>query len=265
LFTLGHKVLAWTYILVSVSVCSSASCCPYGCDEYTILHADVATLADLEQEAEEAVNDANEELRRARAEVHRRMPGQEGQVIPPGLSNEPALMPNETFLHENSNGGLGEGLFSSIVDDIMAYPSSTIRSSSLSNRWQEAENLVSTKRNVIHKSNRSKNHKLDDGRWPNPFHIWNQSTEQSIGEVSKKKSSIDVHPSIIDTDSYAVVTFTSRQAAIAARQCIADGCGLDRWREIDYIPIPPLADAPPWNIFGESVGCAHGFQYAISC
>ena len=31
-------------------------------------------------------------------------------------------------------------------------------------------------------------------------------------------------------------------------QCLADGCGLDRWREVEKIPIAPLADASPWNI-----------------
>lgn len=46
--------------------------------------------------------------------------------------------------------------------------------------------------------------------------------------------------------SYAVITFTSRQAAIAARQCLADGGGVNNsWQQIDDIPIPPLADAPP--------------------
>jgi hypothetical protein len=195
------------------------------------------------------VHDANEELRLARAEVHRRLPVAEEQKLTPSSPNESISMPNETSLHENSNG-VGEGG----VDDIMAYHASTISSNSLSNRWEEAKMLVASERNVIHKANRSKKYKLEDGRWPNPLHIWNQSAEHSLGEVSKKPT-VEVSSSIIDTDSYAVVTFTSRQAAIAARQCIADGCGLDRWREIDYIPIPPLADAPPWNIFGES-GCA---------
>jgi hypothetical protein len=38
-----------------------------------------------------------------------------------------------------------------------------------------------------------------------------------------------------------------RQSAIAARQCLTDGSGLDRWREVEDIPIPPLADAAPFN------------------
>jgi hypothetical protein len=54
--------------------------------------------------------------------------------------------------------------------------------------------------------------------------------------------------SFLDHPTYAVVTFTSRQAAIAARQCLTDGGGLDRWIKIDELPITPLADAPPRSI-----------------
>jgi len=53
----------------------------------------------------------------------------------------------------------------------------------------------------------------------------------------------------MDHPTYAVVTFSSRQAAIAARQCLADGSATNVWRQVDDIPIPPLADAPPRNIF----------------
>jgi hypothetical protein len=48
--------------------------------------------------------------------------------------------------------------------------------------------------------------------------------------------------------TYAVVTLTSRQAAVAARQCLADGSGIDNWVEIEELPVAPLADAPPWDI-----------------
>eukprot|EP00536_Pseudo-nitzschia_multiseries_P003826 jgi/Psemu1/237046/estExt_Genewise1.C_600084 len=43
--------------------------------------------------------------------------------------------------------------------------------------------------------------------------------------------------------SYAVVTFMSRHSAIIARQCLADGV-TDSWKQVDDIPIYPLADAP---------------------
>eukprot|EP00536_Pseudo-nitzschia_multiseries_P004604 jgi/Psemu1/253742/estExt_Genewise1Plus.C_770053 len=54
---------------------------------------------------------------------------------------------------------------------------------------------------------------------------------------------------VLDHPSYCVVTFTSRQAAIAARQCLADGKGTQAWTQIQNIPMHPLADAPPRNPF----------------
>lgn len=47
--------------------------------------------------------------------------------------------------------------------------------------------------------------------------------------------------------TYAVVTFTSRQAAVAARHNLVDGRGLDTWLNLVDIPVPPLAD-------GDSIG-----------
>jgi uroporphyrinogen-III synthase len=44
----------------------------------------------------------------------------------------------------------------------------------------------------------------------------------------------------LDHPTYAVVTFTSRQAAIAARQSLADGGAINTWKQVDDIPIAPL-------------------------
>jgi hypothetical protein len=48
----------------------------------------------------------------------------------------------------------------------------------------------------------------------------------------------------VDRPSYAVVTFTSRHAAVVARQCLADGTPTNNWEQVDDIPIYPLAEAP---------------------
>jgi len=49
--------------------------------------------------------------------------------------------------------------------------------------------------------------------------------------------------------SYAVVTFTSRQAAAAARQCLTDGNHeIAQLMTLHEIPIPPLADAAAWKL-----------------
>jgi len=43
--------------------------------------------------------------------------------------------------------------------------------------------------------------------------------------------------------TFAVVTFTNRQAAVAARHCISDGRGRNSWLTSTSVPTPPLADA----------------------
>ena len=48
--------------------------------------------------------------------------------------------------------------------------------------------------------------------------------------------------------TWAVVTFTSRQAAVAARNCLADGRGAERWVTMKLIPTPPLADAAAFDL-----------------
>lgn len=48
--------------------------------------------------------------------------------------------------------------------------------------------------------------------------------------------------------SYAVVTLISRQAAVAARQCRLNGSGRVNWINEKSLPVPPLADAAPWDV-----------------
>ena len=48
----------------------------------------------------------------------------------------------------------------------------------------------------------------------------------------------------VERPAYAVVTFSSRHSAIVARQCLADGASTNSWRQVDDVPIYPLADAP---------------------
>lgn len=53
---------------------------------------------------------------------------------------------------------------------------------------------------------------------------------------------------VVSQGTYAVVTFTSRQAAVAARKVLADGRGSYRFNQISSLPIPPLADAAPGDV-----------------
>eukprot|EP00536_Pseudo-nitzschia_multiseries_P007157 jgi/Psemu1/286916/fgenesh1_pg.165_\ len=81
---------------------------------------------------------------------------------------------------------------------------------------------------------------------------------ESIMAISKKVRNLSAWPSrsteIVDPfdlageSTFAVVTFTSRQAAVAARYCLVDSRGGDRWNTVSDLPSPPLADAPVCNL-----------------
>lgn len=86
-----------------------------------------------------------------------------------------------------------------------------------------------------------------------PSGLWMLPTIQDFSEEAKaryrqimawaKKQSSHAVDKLARDSTYAVVTFTSRQAAVAARNCLADGRGAGRWISLPDIPIPPLADA----------------------
>ena len=74
-------------------------------------------------------------------------------------------------------------------------------------------------------------------------------------------------PGVVDDfrrdSTFAVVTFTSRQAAVAARHCLTDSRGTDRWTTVSEIPVPPLADAAVFN-FSSFRGCVRPVSISIN-
>ena len=123
-----------------------------------------------------------------------------------------------------------------------------------SDLWEEAQKLVGAEQYMVKLGGRVLKRRMNSGSWYNPFRSsrpFKNFTTRGVAETVIPSGFLS---RITKSESYAVVTFTSRQAAIAARQCLSDGSGLDGWREVDKIPIPPLADSVPWNIF-DCRGC----------
>jgi Calcium-dependent channel, 7TM region, putative phosphate/Late exocytosis, associated with Golgi transport len=116
-------------------------------------------------------------------------------------------------------------------------PHSSDNSSSA--QWAQVETYISEAR----KTDQSTGWHLPNLRW-----LVRRTKEHSkiIGKWAKKQSKVAVN-SLARESSYAVITFTSRQAAVAARACLADGRGANRWMTLKEIPIPPLADAAPFD------------------
>eukprot|EP00536_Pseudo-nitzschia_multiseries_P011223 jgi/Psemu1/289570/fgenesh1_pg.371_\ len=238
---------------------SSASCGPYGCDEYVILQADsIDTLKILESEASEEVDLAVQELHKARVEI---------RVDEPNNSfsqshDRPAelLTTRDRELED----------FDDVLSCVEAEKTGMMESEKILpkpclNLWEEAEKLVGTEQYMVKLGNQVLKRKLNTGNWYNPCRIQRSASEESTTTTRRVVENVvpsGVLSRIVKSESYAVVTFTSRQAAIAARQCLSDGSGLDGWREVDKIPIPPLADAVPWNIF-DCRGCCRPVTVTI--
>lgn len=213
---------------------SSASCGPHGCDEYAILQADIVALEDLEEEAAEGVSIAMDQLHKARGEFRN------DELQPSYFGQDPDSPddPDGLSIHLGNNN---------IVDPITGDGTPKMTPQKTPDLWEEAEKLVGAEQYMVKLGGRVLKRKMSTGSWYNPF-----GKSRSKGLTTRKVVE-HVIPSgflcrITKSESYAVVTFTSRQAAIAARQCLGDGSGLDGWREVDKIPIPPLADSVPWNI-----------------
>lgn len=94
-------------------------------------------------------------------------------------------------------------------------------------------------------------HTVSDGvwEWPSLSDLWNEFWTRTFSLFLWTAQTSDLATDLMARDStFAVVTFTSRQAAIGARKCLADGRGSGRWTTIDDLPVAPLADASAFNI-----------------
>jgi hypothetical protein len=109
---------------------------------------------------------------------------------------------------------------------------------------------------------------ISNGSWSMPtFHSTYQWFLVSLGHVFKPITTALQTSELVDDlaseSHYAVVTFTSRQAAAAARHCLADSRGADRWNVLSDMPSPPLADAPVFNASGFR-GCVRPVTISIN-
>ncbi|CAJ1945572.1 unnamed protein product [Cylindrotheca closterium] len=131
-------------------------------------------------------------------------------------------------------------------------------------KWGKVMRIVEETAKDMNGGN-SRKRVISNGRWTCP------SFRSICGGVSDRVSQcLDnfkiKSPELLDdfaSDStYAVVTFTSRQAAVAARHSLADSRGADRWVNLSDLPTPPLADAPVCST--SCRGCARPVTFSIS-
>lgn len=117
-------------------------------------------------------------------------------------------------------------------------------------QWQQVESIVLEMQKSRKDGTRTRSIPSGSWRCPTNFRsLFSRTTDKAteLTEWAKYQSTLAIDD-ISRESTYAVVTFTSRQAAVAARHCMADGRASGRWETDSQIPIPPLADAAPWDI-----------------
>jgi hypothetical protein len=244
---------------------SSAGCCPYGCDEILIRTAALEKLEELEDAAEEAAREANKELIEAREVVnYQASDGNVVQNVRARRSRQLSLLNEEVESSSDESSSSNDESssfndeetgehFSEIDKKPPLSGNSAIRqryATSVDKKWLQANRNLRRTGGLRRRNAVKLRRKIPSGRWYVPsfqsyFQRGGRAAKRTIRQAAKRT---------VKRATYAVVTFTSRQAAIAARQCLADGVGRDCWTEVEDIPVPPLADGPSWNIlFGRGI------------
>ena len=125
-----------------------------------------------------------------------------------------------------------------------------VSSNALDASWQQ---VMSIAVNVKSKGGRAVSKVVDiaNGQWRVPTvkevtrHVMDGIVYVKTWIQGKSYQAVDT---LARDSTWAVVTFTSRQAAVAARNCLADGRGAERWVTAKLIPTPPLADAAAFDL-----------------
>lgn len=188
---------------------------------------------------------------------HRRKPSLEGTKIPSNLKLEATLYSkatgvvaadNRSRLGSGGSGGNHQEAQSvpqvSNLSVVSSLPSPPPMQNSSLTEWEQVEALVKeTAKHSVRSSDRLRPVRVPTGQWdwPSMSSLWGRATKGLV------KISAEQVEEIARDSTYAIVTFTSRQAAVAARQCLSDGRGADRWVALKHLPIPPLADAAAFD------------------
>lgn len=123
------------------------------------------------------------------------------------------------------------------------------RASNKEELWELVENIASEAKNIKRKEQAP--YRVLNGKWRPPTckRAYNGFRRKIASLLSWTGDNSNEATDLLARDStFAVVTFTSRQAAIAARQCLADGRGAESFVTATVHPVPPLADSAAFNI-----------------
>jgi hypothetical protein len=144
---------------------------------------------------------------------------------------------------------------------------STRRSGNKTEKWYKVMSIVQETSKDMNGVENVKDRMIGSGGWKTPsfqdvFKAIHRRLFNCFYRVKFRLKPPEILDDFARDSTYAVVTFTSRQAAVAARHCLADARGADRWVNLSDLPTPPLADAPSCGT--SCRGCVRPVTLSIS-
>jgi hypothetical protein len=141
-------------------------------------------------------------------------------------------------------------------------------SKSTNEKWYKVVQIVKETSSKLDHDEKQKD-PVGNGKWKMPTlrTIYDQFIfylEHIFKPVTTALQTSEMVDQLASESHYAVVTFTSRQAAVAARRCLADSRGADRWDVLTDMPTPPLADAPSGCSTSGFRGCVRPVTISIN-
>lgn len=245
-------------------------------------------LLEMERDAIEEVHEANLELKKARAKavegLHRRKSMASSKdmkrkksydsatatevklfAVSSQKKNKVGSSSSRNLSRENSmasSDGCDEEAPAELTAFSLPGSGSELRkraNTGFSEQWSLVESYARDTSNDNHG-------RVASGSWhlPSIRTFLSRTTDKTkqIGHWAKNKTT-DMVDGVARESTYAVVTFTSRQAAVAARHCLADSRGSFRWMNLKDIPVPPLADAAAGDLL-TCRGCCRPVTISIS-
>ena len=224
---------------------SASNPCVYGMAPEALRFSSIEKLETLLEDAWESAHEANDALLAARAEMFRKvkkidlasMEKMDDESIPEiDESKEPESSENPSQL-----GTIPESDNVEYKEEFS--PTSSFESERPNGLRQRGRNRSSREKyELAQELVRESNRRISDSGEETTKGCPSMKHGCLGRETSVAKS---LERTLLGHPSYCVVTFTCRQAAVAARQCLADGKGLKAWEQVTTIPMNPLADAPP--------------------
>ena len=242
--------------VLSKEYSTSSMCCPNGCNDQKLVEMSLQELEDLEEEAEDEVEISFENLLEVQ---HSCMAYSDNrlQTDYEEQTNDIEIQLNTENITLSNQGRvkLTPPTDNSIEPNIQCSENSLKAEEDVPD-WQKVEEAI---------EEHGRPYRLFSGAW-NCSDV--NATKNSVLRITNRfqnpfKNTLDTMSEIKSTSTVAIVTFTNRQAAVAARKCTSDGRGYGRWKSMSDLPLAPLADASVCDI-SDCRGCCKPVTLTIN-